>query len=153
MRYDYADIRSKIPEDPHWFDEYAIPRYCIFEPDSCADIYAEEAVLAEVTCQGCGHVFKVAFSQGRMRRFKRDNRTLAMDIQEKQLHYGDPPNVGCCIAGPTMNSEPRRVIEYWSRHDSRYLNEGIVQDVKAYFQWVRNPSLEIDIEPEWVAMP
>ncbi len=48
-----------------------------------------------------------------------------------------------------MNSEPRRVLEYWRRHDKRYVDGNRIVDM-AYFGWVRDPSLEIDIQPEWV---
>ncbi len=44
-----------------------------------------------------------------------------------------------------MNSKPRRVLEYWHRYDRRYV-EGTKVINMAYFHWVRDPSLEIDIE-------
>jgi hypothetical protein len=47
----YDDILSKIPEAPQWFDEHAVPRYCEFAPDRCADIHCAEAVLIRITCQ------------------------------------------------------------------------------------------------------
>jgi hypothetical protein len=151
MHEDYDDIRSKIAQAPQWFDEYAVPRYCTFEPKRCADIYCDEAVLAEITCQGCGAEFRVAFSQGSFDRFGRDGRRLADDIRARELHYGDPPNIRCCAAGPTMNSEPRRVLQYWHTHHKEYVGEnGIVTDM-AYFDWRRDPTLEIEIEPEWVS--
>jgi hypothetical protein len=59
----YGDILSRIAEEPTWFDEYAVPRYCKFEPDKIANIYASEAALAEVTCQACKRVYCVAFSE------------------------------------------------------------------------------------------
>jgi hypothetical protein len=49
-----------------------------------------------------------------------------------------------------MNSEPRRVLEYWRRHDRRYVEGGRVTAIKAWSKWVRDPSLEIDIQPKWV---
>ena len=39
--------------------------------------------------------------------------TLSERIRDMTIAYGDPPNIGCCPAGPTMNSVPRRVLEYW----------------------------------------
>lgn len=140
MHQAYDDIRSRIAEAPAWWDEVGVPRYGAFSPRALADIYAEEAALAEVTCQGCGRAFAVAFSLNPYERFAaRDGRTLADLIRARELHYGDPPNVGCCPAGPTMNSEPRRVLEYWRRDGERL---GL--------DWIRDPTLEVGIEPAWV---
>src|SRR5262249_25591661 len=109
------------------------------------DIYASEVALAEITCQGCGRGFRVAFSQANS-----PSTTVAEAIKTKTLHYGDPPNVGCCGAGPTMNSEPRRVIEYWHRHRQEYVQGNRIVDSSAYMKWTRDHSLEVDIEPDWV---
>jgi hypothetical protein len=49
-----------------------------------------------------------------------------------------------------MNSEPRRVLEYWHRHDPRYVEGDRIINDKAYFKWLRDPSLETDIQPKWV---
>lgn len=149
MLNDYADIRDRIPEKPKWFDENGVPRYCDFAPDQCADIYADEAVLALITCQGCQEVFRVAFTisshdkivagmrmGGKEEHFAEAMKmTLAQKIRDKTLHYGDPPNTRCCAAGPTMNSEPRLVLEYWHRER---------------LDWVRDSDLEGNIEPDWV---
>ncbi|HZO44733.1 MAG TPA: hypothetical protein VFB68_02515 [Xanthobacteraceae bacterium] len=141
MHTDYDDIRSRIGEPPQWFDENAVPRYCTFHPSRLASIYAKEGVLAEITCQGCGEGFLVAFSELNIWQLliaskDRPERTLAELIRSKELHYGDPPNIGCCRGGESMNSEPRRVIEYWRREVPR--------------TWQRDSSLEIDIQPPWV---
>jgi len=142
MNCDYEDIRSRIPEQPKWFDEEGVPRYCDFSPCKVANIYADEVALAGITCQGCGTRFKVAFSRSRNSAMVAQVMghtwvppSLADQIRSKEIHYGDPPNTGCCPAGPTMNSEPRRVLEYWQR--------------EAGIDWKRDPSLEIDIEPDW----
>lgn len=75
--------------------------------------------------------------------FEREwKRTLADSIREKSLHYGDPPNVDCCGAGATMNSEPRRVLEYWRRYDRN--------GTDIILEWHRDRSLEIALEPDWV---
>lgn len=105
----YADILALTPHEPHWFDEYAVPRFVDFEPIKIANIYAKETALVEIGCQACGRAFNVAFSSG-----SRTSDLLSVAITNNTLHYGDPPNIGCCLAGPTMNSERRRVIEYWS---------------------------------------
>jgi hypothetical protein len=150
MNHDYDDIRSKIAEPPQWWDENAVPRYCTFTPDSTANIYADEVVMAEITCQSCGRPFRVAFAQDSMARYARpDKARLADDIRTKALHYGDPPNVWCCSAGPTMNSEPRRVLEYWSIHHEEYVDDSKITDMR-YFDWRRDPTLEVSITPDWV---
>jgi hypothetical protein len=141
MYADYKDIRSRINEPPQWFDENAVPRYCTFHPSCLASIYAKEGVLAEITCQQCRNEFFVAFSELNMWQLivatkNRTERTLADLIRSKELHYGDPPNIGCCHGGETMNSAPRRVIEYWRRTPQMV--------------WERDSSLEIDIQPLWV---
>jgi hypothetical protein len=149
---DYADIRSKIAEQPQWFDENAVPRYCAFTPEEVSNIYASEAVLVEIGCQGCRRAFQVAFSLDRMQAQVSGNSSLADAIRERSLHYGDPPNVRCCDSGPTMNSEPRRVLEYWRTHHQRYVKDSIVTDGK-YFEWERDGSLEVGIAPGWVTTP
>lgn len=112
MHNDYSDIRDRIQEQPKWFDECAVPRYCDFAPRETANIYAEQRVLAEVDCQNCGRMFRVAFSWGVLDGC-RGVPSLEQDIRDRALHYGDPPNIQCCPAGPTMNSVMRRVVEFW----------------------------------------
>lgn len=63
---------------------------------------------------------------------------------EGTLHYGDPPNTGCCLSGASMNSEPRRILEYWSTNDPRHVSNDVVVDVAEYFKWNRKPILEGD---------
>ena len=60
------------------------------------------------------------------------------------------PDSHRCFAGAAMNSEPRRVPEYWHRRDRRYVEGTQIINGKAYHKWIRDPSLEIDIQPEWV---
>lgn len=132
MRHDYLDIAARIKEAPQWFDEHGVPRYCRFHPAEIADADANEAVLIEIACHGCGHLFPVAMSH--------DTETMwcaqmKNHIKARSLHYGDPPNVACCDAGPAMSSEPRRVLEYWRKDKG---------------EWIRNPELEVDIRPDWV---
>lgn len=140
MNHHYADIRSRIAEPPKWFDENAVPRYCEFSPDENAYIYADECALVLIGCQNCRATFKVAFSASQSRTWLRggmgdaESFRLAKDeiargIRDQTLHYGDPPNVGCCGAGPTMNCLDLKVLEYWRRGERR--------------EWVRDASLEI----------
>ena len=154
----YDDILSRIPEEPVWFDEHAVPRYCVFHPSKVANAYADEVALAEVTCQSCARLFRVAFAARAPATHAKDEwpaGPIGRAIREKTLHYGDPPNVWCCQAGPTENSEPRRVIQYWRQGDPKYVGDAehggrVITDPKAYFTWTRYPEFEIDICPDWV---
>lgn len=145
MNHHYRDIRDRVAAPPAWFDERAVPRYCEFSPDEAANIYADECCLAEIRCQDCGHKFKVAFSSSvtdivrrwmvlhdkeeRITQADAAGMFLAADIKARRLHYGDPPNSGCCMAGPTMNSTMCRVLEFWHRPN---------------FDWERDAALEVE---------
>lgn len=137
MNNHYYDILSRIDQEPLWWDENAVPRFDEFTPHSVANIYADQVVLALITCQGCGQEYRVAFSSSAIDRHLRGQANLADQVGNKTLHYGDPPNASCCSAGPTMNSEPRRVLEFWTKAPDG-------------FDLIRVPDLEIDIQPDWV---
>lgn len=130
MKASYADIRSRLGA-PTWWDEHAVPRYCDFHPSATANIYADEVCLMQIRCQGCGAAFPVAFSEDIYARITRDG-DIYPPISERidELYFGDPPNAGCCAAGPTMSSEPVRIIEFWSRNDDPNR------------EWHRRPDLE-----------
>lgn len=132
MKNCYDDILRLTSEAPRWFDEYAVPRFCDFSPRAVANIYAKECCLCLIRCQQCHREFKVAFSWHLLD----GEPNLAKAIQTKQIHYGDPPNIGCCDAGPTMNSEPLHVLEYW------------LHEREPDYEWVRHPELEVSIEDE-----
>jgi len=146
MHNDYEDIRSRIAEAPSWHDDNGVPRYGAFRPEAVPSIYADEAALVEIGCQACRTRFRVAFhtSQGdrlMAAAMRRDTNPmagpgLAEHIRGKTLHYGDPPNMGCCPAGPTMNSDPIRVLEYWRRGTW----------AENHMRWVRDPSLELPLD-------
>lgn len=130
MHNAYQDIRSRISESPTWWDENAVPRYDPFATDQIADIYADECALVLIECQNCGAKFRVAFSASQYRAwvdngmggaasFEAAKDTIANGVRDGSLHYGDPPNADCCAAGPTMNCEDLRVLEYWRRNDAR----------------------------------
>lgn len=136
MHHHYIDIRSRIPEPPLWFDENAVPRYDAFRPRDVADIYAKEVALVLIACQNCKQEFKVAFSYNAMDEVRaiaggHKRISLADSIRRGWIHYGDPPNVECCGAGPTMNSDPICVLEYWHKDNA--------------FEWQRDQNLEIAI--------
>ena len=150
----YDDILSRIAEEPVWFDEHGVPRYCEFAPSKVANPYAEEAALVEVTCQSCSRPFRVAFSARASAAVSQEDwpaGPIGKAIREKTLDYGDPPNVWCCHAGPSMTSVPRRVLEYWRQGNPGLVRmEGhrrVITNPKAYFTWTRYPSFEIEV---WV---
>ena len=146
MNHYYGDILDRVGDKPLWFDEHAVPRFCKFSPRVLANIYASECVLFLITCQGCNTPFKVAMSSskaGRVMTAARTGRkveevaTLAQLIERGDLDYGDPPNMRCCASGPTMNSVPRRVLEYWR------------DDALAAGKWTRDEKLERAIHVDW----
>lgn len=132
MNHDYQDIRSRILEQPKWYDEHAVPRYCEFEPNRAANIYAAEVALALIQCQRCEKQFRVCFSWALGDDVIRGEQSVSSDVTNRSLHYGDPPNVHCCPAGPTMNSEMIRVLEFWRR--------------AAFGKFARVPELEVEFE-------
>ncbi len=145
MNADYEDIRSHITAPPSWFDERAVPRYTKFHPTHLANIYASEGVLMEIGCQNCGDPFHVALSflnlshdsltEWAYDEHKNPIKTFVGLIHARRIHYGDPPNVRCCEAGPTMNSIPKRILEYWRRGTTSY--------------WERDTALEVDLKDGW----
>lgn len=124
MNRSYEDLLSLTSEPPAFFQKHGVPRWGAFEPGTSTDVYAVEAVTLEISCQACDARFHVLME----RRSHGEPKTLAERIRDGSLHYGDPPNVGCCLSGSSMNSEPVRVLGYWSRES---------------FEWTRDPSLEI----------
>lgn len=137
MHNSYKDITEKIAEPPKWYDEHGVPRYCEFHPEHCANIYANESVLLDISCQGCGEHFSVAMSWSN--HMKRQSPSYYLKAGNG-LHWGDPPNNGCCGAGATMNCNDHRVLHFWER------------SLKGReWDWKRNPDLEIlldDAPPE-----
>lgn len=130
MHHHYSDIRDRIAEPPKWFDEYAVPRYSDFTPDETANIYANRAVLVEIECQDCERSFLVCISTGSMEQHIQGI-DLWKAIADGSLHYGDPPNIQFCPAGPTMNCMDIRVVEAWDKQD--------------FGEWTRRPELEITL--------
>jgi hypothetical protein len=132
MHNHYKDILDRIDEPPAWFDDYGVPRFGDFSPRHLSNIYASEAALAEVSCQGCGRMFKVALTDA----FASEGFGLSDEIRLGRVHYGDPPNVDCCVAGASMNSVMHRILEYWSR------------DYEVSMDWQRDRTLEGDVAEE-----
>lgn len=165
MHTAYSDILERIADQPIWWDENAVPRFVPFEPHRMANIYAVEAALVRVRCQGCSREFDVAVSQPSQNYrlpgevFEGPPVLIRHQIRSRLLHYGDPPNVGCCAAGASMNSVPQRVLEYWVKpyalgdgissieHDNGRVSRTIrALDVR---EWRREEALEVNIEPPW----
>lgn len=144
MHHHYSDIISRISDPPLWWDENAVPRYDEFTPDGAANIYAMRVCLLLIECQDCGHPYKVCMSESSMDQIYESiaHPSLIKAAEKGWLHYGDPPNAcppGCC-AGSTMNSVPRRVLEFWRKGDWD----------ENRMAWVRMPELEgKDITPGW----
>ncbi len=129
MNYDYQDIRILTDKTPSWFDENAVPRYCKFSPNAVANIYATQCCLLLIECQGCGLLFEVAISYSKFH----NKENLENLVKTNRIHYGDPPNVGCCDIGLSMNSIPKKILEFW------YKESGF---------WSRNLELEIEVQEE-----
>ncbi len=114
MHCEYTEILEAMG-DPKWWDENAVPRYVDFHPSKCANIYADDVVLLQISCQACQHLFFVAMSQGAY------EKAVKRDWSQPDAfppHYGDPPRLTgdrCCPAGPTMNVEMEEVLERWTR--------------------------------------
>lgn len=111
MNRSYSDITSRLGE-PLWWDEQAVPRYEPFHPCHCG-IYDVEVVLARISCQACKRDFTVAFTRTHMDVMGPVNGSLASQMAAGALSYGDPPNIDCCAAGPTMSSDFKEVLEHW----------------------------------------
>lgn len=139
MKHHYTDILSRIAEPPTWFDENGTPRYGAFHPSALPDIYAREACLLLIRCQNCGTEFQVGMSWSQSDAVLRKQPSLRSLIESGEIHYGDPPNMHCCPSGPTMNSVPVRVLEFWE------------SDCRADNWWLRvkGSPLECEIKCDW----
>lgn len=154
MHAHYDDILSRIPDPPEWFDENGTPRYCKFEPNKLANIYAQQCALVEIACQWCGQVFFVAMDSGKAIRNATPygqpllQCTFPELIRSRRVRYGDPPNIHCCPGGPSMTSVPRRIVEYWHRFQKRFSKPGSTTEYidNSSLAWERDATLEIALE-------
>jgi hypothetical protein len=109
MHNNYKDIKSKITEDPSWYDSNGTPRYGNFNPRNCPNIYSDQVALLRIHCGYCGAGFDVEMHtdiwQGTLQ-------------SPKKWHYGDPPIHNC--VGDTMNCDDVSVLEFWVRQDSTW---------------------------------
>lgn len=107
---------------PLWHDEHGTPRFAPHHPELCADIYAREVALLEIACQGCERRFRVQVSVSAHDFLRAHDAAMTLEslITTGIIHYGDPPNVGCCPSGPTMSANDLRVLEYWRHTDGAW---------------------------------
>jgi len=125
MKNDYSDILTRLGP-PLWWDELGVPRYDDFSPQLIAFPSNNQAALIEIACQSCGQTFQVSLSSSQEEFFKA--------AQARLLKYGDPPVAGCCELGATMNSEPRKILQFWKREKRN---------------WQRQEGLEGPLECLW----
>jgi len=107
MHENYDDIKSRITEEPTWYDSNGTPRYGNFSPDKCPDIYSHKVVLMIIECQYCGEQFTVEMHTGWC--------DSNLNHPPLKWHYGDPPIHGC--VGDTMNCEDLEVLEVWLKEN------------------------------------
>ena len=153
MHYDYADILALTTKRPLWFDKHGCPRFVPHHPKHSPDIYAAEVVLLRIACQNCHreidvqmtwstgdtmHMYMISNGerQAEVQKISQQG-WLRTQIENKSIHYGDPPAHNCpdtgdyCHAGCTMNCYDLKVLEYWS---------------KKQWEWKREPELEVELE-------
>ena len=80
----------------------------------------------------------------------KSHRRLRALIEERAIAYGHPPNVRCCADGPAQDVIVRRVLGYFERTLDKSLPEG---ECLTRHGWVRDPALQIDIDPDWMEEP
>lgn len=114
MHNSYKDIIDRIKEEPKWWDDNAVPRYCDFHPRHSPNIYANQVILLRIACQGCGKQFKVERNWSPFHQMHTMNGT-SFDQRLDNIYFGDPPNAGCCPVGPTMSSISLHIDEFWER--------------------------------------
>lgn len=125
MLNDYLDIRRRIPEPPEWFDENGVPRYDEPHPSLCPNIYADEVVFFEIACQCCGARYVVERNWQR----RDSSPSLTERVNQKDLHYGDPP-CWACAAGSSMTSDSIRTLQFWTRLNSNHSDWALVPELE-----------------------
>jgi hypothetical protein len=121
MHDNYNDIKNKIKEPPIWYDQNGTPRYGIFYPDMCPNIYSNRVALLLIACQYCHKKFKVELH---------DEFYTSNISPPSKWHYGDPPAHDC--VGDTMNCDDLYVLQFWVR--------------EGYSEWERRGEFEVEIK-------
>lgn len=124
MNRQYDDLLALTDRKPSFFQQGGVPRWTAFRAGESTGIYAVDCAIVEIACQLCDTRFHVLMESD-----SRDRKTILERIQSNNLHYLDPPNVGCCPGGASTTSETIRVLEYWAREES--------------FLWKRDTSAEV----------
>lgn len=125
MHENYDDIKSRIAEEPTWYDQNGTPRYGPFKPQQCPNIYAPVVCLFRIGCQDCGQEFMVEMHA--------DYWSGKMESPPSKWHYGDPPIHDC--VGDTMNCDDLEILQVWTR-------------INPLKNWKRHRKLEHAIEEE-----
>jgi len=129
MKASYLDIKSKIKEEPLWYDENGTPRYEKFSPELSPNIYAEKVVLLEIACQDCKQRFLVEMNWSPMNMIlDRHSESFSSNMRQyfksrresnySPIHYGDPPIHGC--VGDTMNCYDLRIVEFHKKDNLEF---------------------------------
>lgn len=157
MHIDYDDITKRLGP-PLWHDSRGVPRYEPFTPHM-ATVYDDYVTLMEIECQCCRAKMVVASTASQLiAKFRSPTGAKLRSPTQREVilpsatpsdpwvcigdfHYGDPPrhhfeDGRACVAGPTMNSIPIRVIEFWGRHHESGTG-----------RWTRDPQYEIAMPP------
>lgn len=112
MKPRYSDILERVPDEPVWWTQHGVPRFCRFEPNRGSDVYATWAVLLRIECQYCSKEFDVELVWGSFTpsRPEVSIRSWRENPRYKwfPFRYGDPPSHNC--TGDTMSSVPLRVL-------------------------------------------
>lgn len=129
MHPSYKDIRSRIPEEPKWWDANGVPRYDSFHPELSSSIYAKEVALLEIACQRCKKRFRVEviwhpwnWVGGPLCPSLRERMNEWDGKERPPLHYGDPPRHDC--VGDAMSSNSLQALELWYKESFAWAREG-----------------------------
>lgn len=114
MLSDYADIKALTDQEPTWYDDNGVPRYCAFSPDSLG-VYIKYACYVEIACQSCAKRFMVGVGANAHSWFPGDEEPHFNTLESltTRFHYGDPPRHDC--VGDTMNCVDIKIVEAWQK--------------------------------------
>ena len=140
MLPDYEDIRSRIDEEPTFFDKRGVPRYGEFHPNMLG-VYDDHALLIRIGCQNCFKTFLVSTSWHKYHYIYRQQDVPPIETVIERYHYGDPPRHGC--VGDTMNCFDLEVVQAWEQAPLT-TNKG--QGLKLTDRWQRLPEHEGPME-------
>lgn len=161
MHQYYSDLLDLTDRKPVWWQEGGVPRFAEFHPDNAPDIYADEVALVEIACQACRTRFNVCMTSSPSRRVMAsliadrsseqiaeasEGLRISSQIKAGRLNWGDPPNITCCAAGPSMSADMVKVLEFHHRRHLEYVEGTVITNLAAYNEWRRNADFEVQIE-------